>query len=209
MTSESKMGRPREFDQDAALEAAMRVFWQKSYEGATMSDLTRAMGINRSSIYAAFGDKEALFRRVMARYWAGPMTYMREALEKPTLRQVATSLLYGTVEFLSQPGQPRGCLTIQGALACGEDAEPIKQAAILWRKSGEEALRKRIFKARRDGELTKKTNPAELARFLSTVMAGLGIQAASGATRNQMKQVADMALRTLPVKESTSAHRHP
>jgi AcrR family transcriptional regulator len=200
MTVESKMGRPREFDQDAALGAAMRVFWQKSYEGATMSDLTRAMGINRSSMYAAFGDKEALFRRVMARYWQGPMTYMREALAKPTLRQVATSLLHGTAEFLSQPGQPRGCLSIQGALACGDDAEPIKQTTILWRKSGEQALRKRLLKARRDGELTNKANPAELARFLATVMAGLGVQAASGATRQQMKRVADMALRNLPVK---------
>jgi AcrR family transcriptional regulator len=207
MNAQSKMGRPREFDQDAALDAAMKVFWQKSYEGATMSDLTRAMGINRSSIYAAFGDKEALFRRVMARYWEGPMTYIREALEKPTLRQVATSLLHGTVEFLSQPGQPRGCLTIQGALACGDDAEPIKQMAILWRKSGEQALRQRILKARGDGELTNKTNPAELARFLSTLMAGLGIQAANGATRDQMKRVADMALRTLPLKKSPSVRR--
>src|SRR5579864_7912043 len=75
-----RMGRPRGFDEDAALEAAMRVFWEKSYEGATMSDLTEAMGINRSSMYAAFGDKERLFRRAIERYRNGPMTFIKEAL---------------------------------------------------------------------------------------------------------------------------------
>src|ERR1700751_1881083 len=90
-----RMGRPRGFDEDAALEAAMRVFWAKSYEGATMSDLTEAMGINRSSMYAAFGDKETLFRRAIERYRTGPMTYVRKALALPTLREVVPALLYG------------------------------------------------------------------------------------------------------------------
>src|SRR6516225_4107407 len=92
-----KTGRPRGFDEDAALEAAMRVFWEKSYEGATMADLTEAMGINRSSMYAAFGDKEALFRLVIARYREGPLTYIRKAVELPTLQSVVEALLYGTV----------------------------------------------------------------------------------------------------------------
>src|ERR1700739_1446501 len=79
---EVRMGRPRGFDEDAALEAAMRVFWKKSYEGATMADLTEAMGINRSSMYAAFGDKESLFHRVMERYRADRMVHIRQALAK-------------------------------------------------------------------------------------------------------------------------------
>jgi len=99
---ESKMGRPRGFDENAALEAAMRVFWEKSYEGASLSDLTSAMGINKSSMYAAFGDKAALFRRAMERYREGPMRYMREALEKPALRDAVADLLHSTVFFLSQ-----------------------------------------------------------------------------------------------------------
>jgi AcrR family transcriptional regulator len=115
---EVKMGRPREFDEDAALEAAMRVFWEKSYEGATMADLTEAMGINRSSMYAAFGDKESLFHRVMERYREGRMTHVRRALAKPSLREVVAELIHETAEFLSTPGNPRGCLLIQGALAC-------------------------------------------------------------------------------------------
>src|ERR1700746_1305265 len=169
---ESKMGRPRGFDENAALEAAMRGVWEKSYEGASLSDLTSAMGINKSSMYAAFGDKAALFRRAMERYREGPMRYMREALEKPALRDAVADLLHSTVLFLSQPGQPPGCFSVQAALACGIDAEPIQQAMVEWRKAGDEALRKRFVKARRAGELPRDISPGDLARFIATVMAG-------------------------------------
>src|SRR5687768_2471443 len=81
-------GRPRAFDEQAALEAALGVFWRKGYEGASLSDLTEAMGINRPSLYAAFGNKEALFRRVLERYAQGPACYVREAAEAPTARGV-------------------------------------------------------------------------------------------------------------------------
>lgn len=194
---EVKMGRPRGFDEGAALEAAMRVFWEKSYEGATIADLTEAMGINRSSMYALFGDKQQLFRRVMDRYREGRMTHIRKALDKPTLHEVVSGLLHGTVDFLSQPDHPRGCLSIQGALACGTDAEPVKQAMIVLRKGGDDALRKRMTKAQKSGELPENTNPADYARFLSTVIRGLGVQAATGATRGEMKRIADFVLRAI------------
>jgi AcrR family transcriptional regulator len=194
---ESRMGRPRGFDENAALEAAMRVFWEKSYEGATLSDLTSAMGINKSSMYAAFGDKEALFRRAMERYREGPMRYIPDALEKPVLRDAVASLLHGTVLFLSQPGHPRGCLSIQAALACGVDAEPIQQAMVEWRRAGEEALRKRFVMARRAGELPKDISPADFARYIATAMAGLAVQAVNGASRDEMKRTADLVLKAI------------
>ena len=199
------MGRPREFDEDAALEAAMRVFWGKSYEGTTMADLTEAMGINRSSMYAAFGDKESLFRRVMERYLGEPMTYIRQALAQPSLRAVVAGLIQGTAEFLAAPANPRGCLLIQGALACGTDAEPVKQAVIGWRKSGEEAIRNRLERARSEGELPREIQPADFARYLSSVMAGLGIQAANGATRAELRRVARIALRCVETLFSSVA----
>lgn len=192
-----RMGRPREFDEDAALEAAMRVFWEKSYEGATIADLTEAMGINRSSMYAAFGDKESIFRRVMERYRAGRMTYIRQALAQSSLRKVVAGLIYGTAEFLSTPDNPRGCLLIQGALACGTDAEPVKQAMIDWRKGGQAALKKRLQQAQSEGELPREIQPGDFARYLSSVMAGLGVQAANGATRAELRRVAEISLRCI------------
>jgi AcrR family transcriptional regulator len=194
---ETRMGRPRGFDENAALDAAMRVFWEKSYEGATLSDLTSAMGINRSSMYAAFGDKAALFRRSMERYREGPMRYMRDALEKRVLRDAVASLLHDTVLFLSRPGHPRGCFSVQAALACGVDAEPIQQAMVEWRKAGEESLRKRFVQARRAGELPRDISPADLARFIATVMAGLAVQAVNGASREEMKRTADLVLKSI------------
>jgi AcrR family transcriptional regulator len=202
---EVKMGRPRGFDEDAALEAAMQVFWEKSYEGATIADLTQAMGINRSSMYAAFGDKESIFRRVMQRYRADRMTYIRQALAQPSLRRVVAGLIHGTAEFLSRPDNPRGCLSIQGALACGTDAEQVKLATIDWRKNGEAALKNRLQQAQSEGELPAQIQPADFARYLSSVMAGLSVQAANGATRADLQRVAEIALRCIETGLSGSA----
>src|ERR1700719_467466 len=112
-TDNPKMGRPRGFDTEAALDAAMRVVWEKGYEGATLADLTDAMRINRSSMWAAVGNKETLFKNAFERYANTYQGFMREALAKPTLRQMIESTLRGTVDFLSTPGNPKGCLSIQ------------------------------------------------------------------------------------------------
>jgi AcrR family transcriptional regulator len=190
-----RTGRPRGFDVEAALDAAMKVFWEKSYEGATLTDLTEAMGINRSSMYAAFGDKEALFELITARYWDGRMTNLRKALEKPTMRAVVETLLYESVEFLAIPCNPRGCLSVQGALACGSDAASAKQTMIKCRKKGEAALRKRFLQAQREGELSEDIDPGDAARYVSTIMTGLGVQSVNGATKAEMKHVVDVAVR--------------
>jgi AcrR family transcriptional regulator len=192
-----RMGRPREFDEDAALEAAMRVFWEKSYEGATIADLAEAMGINRSSMYAAFGDKESIFRRVMERYRANRMTYIAQALAQPSLREVVAGLIHGTAEFLSRPDNPRGCLSIQGALACGTAAGDAKLAMIDWRKGGEAALKKRLQQGQSEGELPREIQPGDFARYLSSIMAGLSVQAANGATKTELRRVAEISLRCI------------
>ena len=107
-------GRPRAFDTEKALDLALRVFWRKGYEGTSLLDLTEAMGINRPSLYAAFGNKEALFRKALDRYIAGPAAHTREALEESTARAVAERLLRGTADVLSDPRNPPGCLAVQG-----------------------------------------------------------------------------------------------
>src|SRR5438046_5943942 len=115
----STVGRPRAFDADEALDQALTVFWRKGYEGASLPDLTRAMGINRPSLYAAFGNKEALFRKVLDRYAEGSAACVREALAEPTARSVVEQLLTSAAELFTDPRNPRGCLAVQGALACG------------------------------------------------------------------------------------------
>src|SRR5207245_2576808 len=111
-------GRPRSFDLDKALDAALQVFWRKGYEGASLPDLTEAMGINRPSLYAAFGNKEELFRTVVIRYIEGPAAFVRKALDEPTARAAAERLLTGAVDLVTDPKNPRGCLLVQGALVC-------------------------------------------------------------------------------------------
>ena len=198
MVPNVKMGRPRGFADDQALEAAMRVFWEKGYEGSTLADLTEAMGINRSSMYATFGDKEALFRLAIARYAEGPAAYVRKALDQPTARAVIEALLRGALEMLTDPSHPRGCLSVQGALACGSHAEPVKQVMIEWRRQGETGIQKRLQRARREGDLAKDVDPGDFARYISTVLTGLGVQAANGSTKAEMTRLVDMVLRSMP-----------
>src|SRR6266404_3298466 len=109
----SRLGRPRAFDADRALDRALAVFWRNGYEGASLPTLTKAMGINRPSLYAAFGNKEALFRKAVERYDRGPASYTYKALKQPTARKVVEALLKGIVALLTTPKNPGGCLMVQ------------------------------------------------------------------------------------------------
>ncbi|WP_263053394.1 TetR/AcrR family transcriptional regulator [Granulicella mallensis] len=177
----------------------MRVFWEKGYEGASLADLTEAMGINRASLYSSFGDKEALFRQALARYGEGPASYVKTALQEPTARRVVEALLKGVVDLLGNPKNPRGCLSTQGALATGLGAEPIKNVLIEWRKGAEVEMQKRFKRARTEGDLPEDVNAGDLTRYLSSVIYGLGIMAANGDTKADLNRVVDMTLRTLPL----------
>jgi AcrR family transcriptional regulator len=191
----SHLGRPRAFDPDTALKAALRVFWTKGYEGTALSDLTAAMGINRPSIYATFGNKEALFRKALDRYSAKMTGFTAEALKEPTARAVAERLMEGTADLLSRPGNPKGCLMVQGALACGDEADPIRKELIARRATGEAALRERFARAKAEGDLPASTDAGDLARYVMAVMHGMSVQSAGGATREELYGVIDFSLR--------------
>jgi AcrR family transcriptional regulator len=191
-------GRPRAFDPDTALEAALRVFWQKGYEGTALSDLTAAMGINRPSIYATFGNKEALFRKALDRYSERTTNFTAEALKEPTARAVAERLLVGTADLLSRPGNPKGCLVVQGALACGEEADPIRKELISRRATGEATLRERFEHAKLEGDLPAGADAGDLARYVMAVMHGMSVQSAGGVSRTDLQRVIDLSLRAWP-----------
>jgi AcrR family transcriptional regulator len=191
------MGRPREFDVEAALDLALHVFWRKGYEGASMADLTEAMGITKPSLYAAFGNKEDLFRKALDRYVDGPGGYFRTGLEKPTAREAVSHILYESVEAVTDPKNP-GCLAVQGALCCGDAAETIKQELMARRSKGEDDLRARFERAVTEGDLPADADAGDLARYVSAIMQGMAVQAAGGAPRNQLRKLADMAMRSWP-----------
>jgi AcrR family transcriptional regulator len=193
-----RMGRPRAFDADRALEAALKVFWRMGYEGATLPALTKAMRINRPSMYAAFGNKESLFRKVVDRYSSAACTHVQAALNQPTARAVAAALLRGTAEQLGDASHPVGCLLVQGALACGADAACVQRELAARRAMGEAAIRKRFERAAREGDLPRHASAAELARYIATVQQGMSVQAVGRATRRQLMQVAELALRAWP-----------
>src|SRR5690349_6825429 len=153
------------------------------------------MGINRPSLYAAFGNKESLFRKAVERYERGPAGYVREALELPTARQVVERLLRGGICVGTGPKGPRGCLMVQGALTCGDAAEPARKELAQRRAAGEAALRRRLERARDEGDLPKG---ADLAEYVITVMHGMAVQAAGGASHAELERVVDTALRAWP-----------
>lgn len=196
--SPKRAGRPRGFNHDEALNRAMHIFWQKGFEGASLNDLTSAMGIQPASLYKAFGNKQALFEQALARYLAGPVAFVHAALSEPTARDVAERLLRQTAEFLTERRLGRGCMTIQAALAGGVEAEPVRKKLIALRVKEQDALRRRFERAKSKGDLPKDANAADLARFITSLCQGMTVQAISGASREELLRLSDMALCTWP-----------
>jgi AcrR family transcriptional regulator len=186
-------GRPRTFDEEKALDAAMRVFWRRGYEGASLEELTAAMGVNRPSMYAAFGNKEALFRKAVDRYEAMAGGMVERALAQPTARGVAEALWKGAVGGCNSKG-PRGCLLVQGALACGEESERVKRELAVRRGLMEARLRERFARATAEGDLPKDADAAALAKYVATFQQGLAVQMAGGVDRGELLKVVEVAL---------------
>lgn len=191
-------GRPREFDLDDALAAALRVFWRNGYEAASMTELTAAMGITKPSLYAAFGNKEALFHKALDLYEREKLAYMSAALDAPTARGVAERLLRGALEMQTSSCDPKGCLGVISAAGCGVEAEPIKAEVVKRRASSEAALIRRFAAAQAAGDWRDGLEPAALARYLFAIMQGLAIQGGSGATPAQLTELVETSLAVWP-----------
>ncbi|ARQ02870.1 TetR family transcriptional regulator [Pseudorhodoplanes sinuspersici] len=188
-------GRPRGFDRDAALRRAMEVFWAKGYDGAALSDLTAAMGINPPSLYAAFGSKEALFREAVDLYGTIEGNEIWAAIdEAPTARDAVRRFLEATANVFTRPGRPPGCLVVLGALHPNDSNENVCRVLKEKRADNIATLRNRLKRAVRDGELPKGVDTLAIATFYVTVQQGMSIQARDGASRETLRAVADSAM---------------
>jgi AcrR family transcriptional regulator len=156
------------------------------------------MRINAPSLYAAFGNKEALFRKVIDRYVAGPASYFAKALEASTAREVVEKIFEGVITLQTAKGHPGGCLVVQGALAAGDKASRLRNAAVGRLAAVETATRKRLERAQAEGDLPRDANPADLARYVVTTISGIAVAGATGASRPQLQKIAQIALRAWP-----------
>lgn len=191
-------GRPREFDPDEALAKALRVFWERGYESASMADLTEAMGITKPSLYACFGNKEALFRKALGLYEREKLAYVSAALDAPTARGVAENLLRGAVATHCGGEDPQGCLGVISMVACTTEAPSIREHVIAHRASSEAALIDRLVRAKAEGDLSDSVDPTALAQCLTTVFQGMSVKAQGGASREELQTVVDIFLTMWP-----------
>jgi AcrR family transcriptional regulator len=193
-------GRPRQFDTHRALDAALRLFWRYGYEGTSLAALTKAMRINVPSLYAAFGNKESLFRKALERYLQNPASYLPRGLEEPTARGAIEALFRGAIDMVMNPRHPDGCLLVQGALASGPAAAAVRKELSLRRAAAEAAVRRRLERAIAEDDLPAGVDAGQLSRYIITVLWGLSVQAAGGATRAQLEDVVALALRCWPAR---------
>jgi AcrR family transcriptional regulator len=191
-------GRPREFDADQALANALRVFWSKGYEGASMADLTEAMGITKPSLYAAFGNKEALFSQALDLYEREKLAFVSRAFDAPTARGVAARLLHGAIELLTGQGCPGGCLIVANSVACGDEADSIRGHVVARGAAAKRALLERFEQAKRDGDLPPQIDAQGLTAHLTALMQGMSVQAGAGASREELEQLVETSLAMWP-----------
>ena len=190
-------GRPRKFDEDAVRAAIMEVFWQKGYAATSLDDLSKATGLVRPSLYAAFGNKEALFRQALDLYERDKLTYIGDAIEAPTARAVAERLLMGSVDAATT-GDCKGCMGVIASVACQSVEPSIRDDVNARAESSRRAIIARMQQAIDAGEFRVATEAEAITRYLLAIMQGISVQAQSGASRDELLQVADSALLSWP-----------
>jgi AcrR family transcriptional regulator len=191
----SDRGRPRSFDRASALRRAMKVFWAKGYDGASLSDLTIVMDINSPSLYAAFGSKEALFHEAVELYAAIEGTEIWTSLQDaPTAREAVERFLHASAKAFTRPGKPRGCLIALGELHSQTANATVCRDLRRRRTKNVAALRDRLERAVREGELPTRLDCQAVATFYATVQQGMSIQARDGATRKTLLDVGGCAM---------------
>ncbi|MHA7179398.1 TetR/AcrR family transcriptional regulator [Arthrobacter sp. MDB2-24] len=186
-------GRKRGFDDQAALQRAMELFWRQGYEGTSIADLTAAMGINPPSLYAAFGSKRDLFEKALGRYMCQRTVQMEAAIAAPGVYDAVTTLLLGRIDVFTDPELPAGCMTVQSGLSLAEPHAEIVEMLSQARESMRLMVLERIIRAVTEGELSSTTGCEALTRFIMTTLYGLSVEAAAGAPKNELVAAARLA----------------
>lgn len=193
-------GRPRCFCVDGALDKALDVFWRKGYDGTSLSDLTEAMGINRPSLYATYGNKEELFFKVLDRYAELYGSFVTDALALPKAHDVVVGLLKGGPCSRGMEGKPKGCLNVHGALVCSEAAETVRAELARRRAMVQAIIQERFEQAKAEGDLAADADPKSLSFYIATIMHGMAVQANGGASAEELAAIADLAIATFDLK---------
>jgi TetR/AcrR family transcriptional regulator, copper-responsive repressor len=203
VNDEKPRGRPRSFDRDKALERAMQMFWRQGYEATSVSDLTRAMGINPPSLYAAFGDKERLYLEALELYRKRRLELVAGWFrEEPTAKAAVRRLLTEAARELVRSEAPRGSMLVLSATQCS--AASLQPVLAERRASGPAILKARINRGVREGELPRGCDSEALADFYSAVLQGMSLQARDGATRKRLLATAEAAMRAWPQRVKRS-----
>ncbi|WP_233461726.1 TetR/AcrR family transcriptional regulator [Achromobacter insolitus] len=194
-----KIGRPREFDRDAALLAAMRTFWTQGYEGTSIQDLVAAMGVNKPSLYSTFGCKEEIFREAVELYdrIEGRATSQSLAQAGTAREAVETMLRANARAYVVEEG-PRGCMIVLSSLLGAPENESVRAFLAENRLNGETMLRDRLAQGIAAGDLDSSADVGQLAAFYTTVLEGLSIQARDGASVDKLNMIIDAAMLAWP-----------
>ena len=191
----AEMARPREFDVDEALDQATQVFWSRGYEATSVQDLVDALGVNRASLYATFGDKAQLFAAVLDRYEELVNKAVLHALAPPAAGAEAVRAWFqALIEAATQPRTPKGCLMINTLTGCSTAPPELYDRVIAGVRSSTERLHEALG---RDPELTRRDDARTLARFFAAEGHGLAVLARAGVRRQELEAAAEVALRVL------------
>jgi AcrR family transcriptional regulator len=205
-TPSRRRGRPRSFDRDQALDAAMRLFWSRGYEGTSISDLTEAMGLTPPSLYGAFGDKRRLFFEAVEHYEQTAGCFARQALtEEPTVEQAMRRLLREAVKAFTASNDPKGCLMVLGATNCSPESADVGEALAERRRAAEAAVRARLQAGQAAGEFAEHTDVDALADLVTATLCGLAVKARDGASRARLTKVVEQLMAMWPRREASAA----
>lgn len=203
-------GRPRNFDTEKSLAKAMEVFWEKGYEGASMADLTAAMGIGSPSLYAAFGSKERLFREAIELYNATDgAAVWHETLAAPSAYGAVEAFLMTSAVQFSTLDKPSGCFITLSALHLTPASAAVRDELSARRVHNVQILADKLAQGVADAEIDDGVNVEAVARFFVTVQQGMSIQARDGASRQKLEEIARSALSAWPVLTGKHPTRSP